>query len=103
MIPGCAGWTPEAGGAAHRYLGEDGEHQGQDRQVHANPLASVALLNVFRHGDNLAETRGQGLGTPLRSHPELLKDKARPTHYRPSTWDWTRDRETSLEGLWRCI
>lgn len=87
MIPGCAGWMLGVGGAAHRYLSEDGQQQGQDRQVRANPLASVALLNVFRHGDNLGETREQGLSTPPRSHPELLKDKARPTYYRPRTWD----------------
>lgn len=81
------------GGAAHRYLGEDGQQQRQDRQVHANPLASVALLNIFRHGDDLGRHRGQELSTPPRSHPAVRAQsfsRARPdphTHYHPTTGD----------------
>lgn len=48
--------------AAHRYLGEDRQQQGQDRQVGADPLASIALLNVFGHGDDLGRHGG---GTKL--------------------------------------
>lgn len=81
------------GAAAHRYLGEDGQQQRQDREVHANPPASVALLNVLRHGDDLG---GQGAGTkhppteitPSCQGPELLKDRPGPhTHYHPTAWD----------------
>lgn len=59
MFEGHAGWKLGVG-TAHRYLGEDGQQQGQDRQVHADPLASIALLNVFRHGDDLEEVGGGG-------------------------------------------
>lgn len=48
-------------GAAHRYLGENRQQQGEDGQVHADALASEALLNVLRQGDNLGRHRGEGL------------------------------------------
>lgn len=75
MLAGC--WEY---GAAHRYLGEDRQQQGQDRQVGADPLASIALLNVFGHGDNLGRHGG---GTKLL--PEFRAQSCSRTEPGPLT------------------